>query len=78
MKHCSRPSRYNSLTLIKPIELTSRKQLIFLHKVINNWDDLPDNVVMGDKGNMVKKHADFFWKDKDLNMKKNRKEDNVK
>ena len=43
------------------------------HRVINNWDDLPDSVVM------VKKQFDFFLsKDKDFNMKKNRKEDNVK
>ena len=62
----SRPSRYNSLKLIKPRALTSHKQFSFSHRVINNWNELPDSVVLADNLNMFKRNLEFFWKDKDF------------
>ena len=62
----SRPSRYNSLKLIKSRELTSHKQFSFSHRVINNWNKLPDSVVLSDNLNMFKRNLDSFWKDKDF------------
>ena len=62
----SRPSRYNCLKLIKPRALTSHKQSSFSHRVINNWIDLPDSVVLADNENMFRRNLDSFWKDKDV------------
>ena len=62
----SRPSRYNSLTLSKPRSLTSHKQFSFSHRVINNWNELPDSVVLADNLNMFKRNLELFWKDKDV------------
>ena len=59
----SRPSRYNSQKLIKPRALTSHKQFSFSHRVINNWNELPDSVVLADNLYMFKRNFDFFWKD---------------
>ena len=61
-----RPSRYNSLKLIKPRALTSHKQFSFSHRVINNWNELPDSVVLSDNLNIFKRNFDLFWKDKDF------------
>ena len=52
----SRPSRYNSLKLIKPRALTSHKQFSFSHRVINNWNELLDSVVLADNLNMFKRN----------------------
>ena len=60
----SRPSRYNSLKLIKPRALTSHKLFSFSHRVINNWNELPEIFVLSDNLNMFKRNFDFFWKDK--------------
>ena len=57
----SRPSRYNSLKLIKPRALTSHKQFSFSHRAINNWNELSDSVVLANNLNMFKKNLDFFW-----------------
>ena len=46
----SRPSRYNSLKLIKPRALTSHKQFSFSHRVINNWNELK----IDDEGNSTR------------------------
>ena len=62
----SSPSRYNSLNLIKPRALTSHKQFSFSHRVINNWNELPDSVVLSDNLNIFKRNLDLFWKDKDF------------
>ena len=51
-----RPSRYNSLKLIKPRSLTSHKQFSFSHRVINNWNELPDSVVLSDNLNIFKRN----------------------
>ena len=56
----SKPSRYNSLKLIKPRALTSHKQFSFSHRVINNWNELPHSVVLFDNLNMFKINFDFF------------------
>ena len=60
----SRPS--SSMKLIKPRALTSHKQFSFSHRVINNWNELPDSVVLADNLNMFKRNLEFFWKDKDF------------
>ena len=49
-----RPSRHNNLKLIKPRALTSHKQFSFSHRVINNWNELPDSIVLSDNLNMFK------------------------
>ena len=56
----SRPSRYNSLKLIKPRALTSHKHISLSHRVINNWNELPDSVVVSDNVNMFKRNLDFL------------------
>ena len=66
----SRPLRYNSLILIKPRALTSHKQLSFSHRIINNWNELPVNVVLSDNLNMFKRNLDFFGRIRILNMRK--------
>ena len=70
----SRPSRYNSLKLIKPRALTSHKQFSFSHRVINNWIELPDSVVLADN---LRGIWNFFGRIKILNMKKKKKKDNT-
>ena len=54
------------LKLIKPMALTSHNQFRFSHRVINNWNELPDSVVLSDNLNMCKGNLDFFWKDKNF------------
>ena len=67
----SRPSRYNSLKLIKPRSLPSHKQFSFSQRVINNWNELPDSVVLSDNLNMFKRN--FLGRIRILNMKKIKK-----
>ena len=55
-----------SVKLIKPRALTSHKQFSFSHRVINNWNELPDSVVLSDNLNMFKGNFYLFWKDKDF------------
>ena len=69
----SRPSRYNSLKLIKPRALTSHKQFSFSPRVINNWNELPDSVVLFDNLNMFKRNFDFLGRIRILNMKKRKR-----
>ena len=68
----SRPSRYNSLKLSKPRARTSNKQFSFSHRVVNNWNELPDSVVLAYNLNMFKRN--YFGRIKILNMKINKKE----
>ena len=46
--------------------VTSHKQFSFSHRVINNWNELPDSVVLSDNLNIFKRNLDLFWKDKDF------------
>ena len=55
-----------SLKLIKHRVLTSHKQFSFSDRVINNWNELPDSVVLAHNLNMFKMNLDFFWNDKDF------------
>ena len=57
--------------------LTSHKQFRVSHRVKNNWNELPDSVVLSDNLNMFKRNFDFF-KDKDFKCEKQNKNDNVK
>ena len=45
---------------------------------MNNWNELPDNVVLSDNLNLLKRNYDFFLRIRILNMKKKKKKDNVK
>ena len=56
---------YLSIPLII-LNTWSTKQFSFSRRVINNWNELPDSVVLADNLNMFKRNLDFFWKDKDL------------
>ena len=49
--------------------LTSHKQLSFSHSVINNWNELPDSVVLSDNLNKFRGIWNFFGRIKILNMK---------
>ena len=41
--------------LLFSVVLTSHKQLWFSHRIINNWNELPDSVVLADNLNMFKR-----------------------
>ena len=56
----TRPSRYNSIRLIKPRAITTIRQNSFSQRVVNSWNDLPDDVVLADSLNQFKNTLDFF------------------
>ena len=60
----TRPSRYNSVRLIKPRALTTIRQNSFSHRVVNSWNDLPEEVVLADSLNQFKnrQRLEFFFK----------------
>ena len=62
----TRPSRYNSVRLIKPRALTTIRQNSFSHRVVNSWNDIPEEVVLADSLNQFKNRLEFFWKHRDF------------
>ena len=62
----TRPSRYNSVRLIKPRALTTIRQNSFSHRVVNSWNDLQEEVVLADSLNQFKNRLEFFWKHRDF------------
>ena len=56
-------AKYPSFT---EVEHTIEKHWINIHRVINNWNELPDSVVLSDNLNIFKRNLDLFWKDKDF------------
>ena len=62
----TRPSRYNSVRLIKPRALPTIRQNSFSHRVVNSWNDLPEEVVLADSLNKFKDRLEFFWKHRDF------------
>ena len=56
----TRPSRYNSVRLIKPRALTTIRQNSFSHRVVNSWNYLPEEVVLADSLNQFKNILFFF------------------
>ena len=63
----TRPSRYNSVRLIKPRSLTTIRQNSFSHRVVNSCNDLPDEVVvLSDSLNQFNNRLEFFWKHRDF------------
>ena len=56
----TRPSRYNSVRLMKPRALTAIRQNSFSHRVVNSWNDLPENTVLADYLNQSKIKLEFF------------------
>ncbi len=65
-KFSDRPTRGNSLRLLKPRALTSFKQYSFSHRIVNMWNDLPDDVVLADSINVFKNRLEEHWKFKDF------------
>jgi len=59
-----RPSRGNSLKIVKPRALTSFKQYNFSHRIINNWNELPNKVVLADSLNSFKNELEKHWSKK--------------
>jgi hypothetical protein len=57
-----RPSRHNSLKLLKPRAGRTIKQHSFSHRIINLWNELPDDVVLADSINSFKNNLDIAWK----------------
>ena len=62
----TRPSRGNPLKIVKPRALTTHKQYSFSHRVVNNWNDLPTEVVLADSLNIFKGRLEKCWKDKEF------------
>ena len=62
----TRPSRHNSLRLLKPRALTSFRQFTFSHRVVNSWNELPDEVVLADSLNQFKNRLEYHWKHKEF------------
>lgn len=61
----NRPSRNNSLKLIKPRAQTSIQQHSFSHRIVNLWNELPDEVVLAESVNSFKNHIEEAWKHKE-------------
>ena len=62
----TRPSRGNPLKIVKPRALTTHKQYSFSHRVVNNWNDLPTEVVLADSLNIFKGRLEKCWKYKEF------------
>ena len=60
-KFNDRLSRKNSLNLVKPRALTSFKQHCFSHRIVNLWNELPDNVVLAVSINSFKNNLEKAW-----------------
>lgn len=59
-------TRGNNKKLIKPRASTSTKQYSFSHRVINDWNSLPNEVIMVNSVNMFKSRLSKFWSDIDF------------
>lgn len=57
-------TRGHTLKLLKPRRKTKMKSQAFSTTVINDWNSLPENVVMAPTMNAFKNCLDKFWKDK--------------
>ena len=62
----TRPSRGNSLKLVKPRALTTLKQHTFSHRVISLWNDLPNEVVTAKSINEFKNKLEKVWLHKEF------------
>ena len=57
-------TRGSDRKLIKPRAVTSIRLHSFSHRVINDWNELPNRVVMSITVNSFKSNLESFWKDK--------------
>jgi len=57
-------TRGHSKKLSKPFVKSSVRKRFFSNRVINNWNDLPDDVINSPSLNCFKNKLDLFWKDK--------------
>ena len=55
-------TRGHSLKLPKDRAYTSTKINFFTHRIVNNWNNLPENVVSAPSINSFKNRLDIFWK----------------
>ena len=55
----TRPSRCNSVRLIQLRAITTIIQSSFSHRVVNSWNDLPEDVVLADSLNQFKNKLKF-------------------
>jgi len=58
------PTRGNNMKLIKPRANTSMRLHSFSHRVINDWNDLPNSVVLADSLNGFKSSLERYWSEK--------------
>ena len=61
-------TRGNSRKLIKPRASTSIKLHSFSHRIINDWNSLPDEVVLAKSINSFKALLGKYWLDKDFRL----------
>jgi hypothetical protein len=55
-------TRGHSLKLVKPRATTSIRANVFSHRIVNNWNSLPEEVVTADSINSFKNRLDKHWK----------------
>lgn len=58
-------TRGNHFKLVKPRASTAIKLRCFSHRVVNDWNDLPNYVVMSSSINTFKSNLNKFWSNKD-------------
>lgn len=59
-------TRGNDYKLFKPRADSSTKQHCFSHRVINDWNELPNYVVNSESLNAFKSNLKTFWLDKEF------------
>ena len=59
-------TRGNGKKLFKPRSVSSKKQHSFSHRVINDWNQLPDYVVLSESLNSFKSNLNKCWRDKSI------------
>ena len=57
-------TRGNNMKLIKPRASTSMMLNSFSHRIINDWNDLPNDVVLSTSLNMFKSNLNKYWSTK--------------
>ena len=50
----------------KKLELHDLRKYYFTNRALNNWNSLPNHVVLSDTVNMFKSRLDKFWQHQDL------------
>ena len=61
-------TRGNYMKLVKPRSSTSIKLNSFSHRIINDWNDLPNKVVLSTSLNMFKSNLNSYWSSKSFKL----------